>query len=234
MTRILVVDDDPGLQDVFATVLDEEGYTVQVTDNGQGLSPGSTNGTIVKEGVGLANTQARLKQLYGDNHRLDLANTARGGLTVILEVEVTPEFALPSIEKITVKRPKLEATDERLNLAVENLRKYFGNWHDSTEPATDADTITADVKVTSEDGTVIAEQPQVSLQAKPGSIGGVRFEDMGEKLVGSTIVREGEIPCPTWGEKNSAPRDIRKSEEPLEQAVEQNHPRHALFMAAGR
>jgi two-component system LytT family sensor kinase len=59
---------------------------VQVTDNGQGLSPGSTNGTIVKEGVGLANTQARLKQLYGDDHRLDLANTTRGGLTVILEI----------------------------------------------------------------------------------------------------------------------------------------------------
>jgi two-component system, LytTR family, sensor kinase len=59
---------------------------VQVTDNGQGLSPDSTNGTIVKEGVGLANTQARLKQLYGDDHRLDLANTAKGGLTVILEI----------------------------------------------------------------------------------------------------------------------------------------------------
>jgi LytS/YehU family sensor histidine kinase len=59
---------------------------VQVTDKGQGLSPGSTNGTIVKEGVGLANTQARLKQLYGDDHRLDLANTAKGGLTVILEI----------------------------------------------------------------------------------------------------------------------------------------------------
>ena len=58
-----------------------------------------------------------------------------GSLTVSIEVEVTPEFALPSIEKIAVKRPKLEANEERLNLAVENLRKYFGNWHDTTEPA---------------------------------------------------------------------------------------------------
>ncbi|HJZ66653.1 MAG TPA: sensor histidine kinase, partial [Blastocatellia bacterium] len=46
----------------------------------------SNSGTIVKEGVGLANTQARLKQLYGDDHRLDLANVASGGLTVILEI----------------------------------------------------------------------------------------------------------------------------------------------------
>lgn len=59
---------------------------VQVTDNGPGLSSDSNSGSIVKAGVGLANTQARLKQLYGDEHRLDLANAASGGLTVILEI----------------------------------------------------------------------------------------------------------------------------------------------------
>jgi signal transduction histidine kinase len=59
---------------------------VQVTDNGPGLPSNSNSGTIVKEGVGLANTQARLKQLYGDDHRLYLSNTARGGLTVLLEI----------------------------------------------------------------------------------------------------------------------------------------------------
>ncbi len=121
-----------------------------------------------------------------------------GNMTVSVEVEVTPEFALPSIEKIVVKKPKLEANDERLNLAVENLRKYFGHWHDSKEPAKDTDTITGDVKVTGEDGTVIAEQPQVSLSAKPGSIAGVRFEDLGEKLtgstIGSTVTLEGSAP----------------------------------------
>lgn len=59
---------------------------VQVTDNGPGLPSDSNTGSIVKAGVGLANTQARLKQLYGDQHRLDLSNAASGGLTVILEI----------------------------------------------------------------------------------------------------------------------------------------------------
>jgi len=59
---------------------------VQVTDNGPGISSNSNTGTIVREGVGLANTQARLKQLYGENHRLDLSNAATGGLTVLLEI----------------------------------------------------------------------------------------------------------------------------------------------------
>jgi sensor histidine kinase YesM len=59
---------------------------VQVSDNGPGLSSDSNSGSIVKVGVGLANTQARLKQLYGDEHRLDLTNATSGGLTVILEI----------------------------------------------------------------------------------------------------------------------------------------------------
>ncbi|MEK6408187.1 MAG: histidine kinase [Acidobacteriota bacterium] len=59
---------------------------VQVTDNGPGIPSASNTGAIIKEGVGLANTQARLKQLYGNDHRLDLSNAAGGGLTVILEI----------------------------------------------------------------------------------------------------------------------------------------------------
>jgi hypothetical protein len=59
---------------------------VQITDNGPGLAANGDSGRIVKEGVGLANTQARLQQLYGSGSRLDLANTARGGLSVTLEI----------------------------------------------------------------------------------------------------------------------------------------------------
>jgi two-component system LytT family sensor kinase len=59
---------------------------VQVTDNGPGLPSNGNTGRILKEGIGLSNTQARLQQLYGAQQRLDLANTAKGGLTVTLEI----------------------------------------------------------------------------------------------------------------------------------------------------
>ncbi|HVX86716.1 MAG TPA: trigger factor [Phycisphaerae bacterium] len=122
-----------------------------------------------------------------------------GPMTVNVEVEVTPEFALPAIEKIAVKKPKLEANETRQNLALENLRKYFGHWHDSTEPITENDTVATDVKVTAtEDNALLAEQPNVSLAVKPGSIAGVRFEDLGEKLkgksIGDTVTLEGNLP----------------------------------------
>jgi two-component system LytT family sensor kinase len=56
---------------------------VQVRDNGPGLSAAAGS---VREGVGLANTRARLAQLYGDGDRLRLSNAPEGGLVVTLEI----------------------------------------------------------------------------------------------------------------------------------------------------
>jgi trigger factor len=131
-----------------------------------------------------------------DLSKVELPET--GPLTVTVEVEVTPEFALPSLEKIAVKKPKLEANDERLNLAINNLQKHFGHWHNSTEPAKENDAVTCDVKVTLEDGTVIADQPSVQFLVKEGNIAGIHFADLGTKLTGSkpdtTVTLEGNLP----------------------------------------
>lgn len=59
---------------------------VEVQDNGNGLTADS-NG---KSGVGLANTRARLKQLYGNDHRFELENVLEGGLLVTIEIPVNP------------------------------------------------------------------------------------------------------------------------------------------------
>jgi trigger factor len=119
-------------------------------------------------------------------------------MQVAVEVEIAPEFELPNIEKIAVKRPILEANEDRLNLAVDNLRKYFGHWHDKTEPSAEGDTLVADVKVTTGDGTVIAEQPAVSFPVKEGNILGMEFKDLGEKLTGKKtgdeVTLENTIP----------------------------------------
>lgn len=51
-----------------------------VRDNGAGLPPGGFS----REGIGLANTRERLRELYGDRHRFELANAEGGGLEVRL------------------------------------------------------------------------------------------------------------------------------------------------------
>lgn len=55
---------------------------LQVQDNGPGLPRAGAQ----KEGLGLANTRARLQQLYGAAQRLVLREAATGGLLVSLEI----------------------------------------------------------------------------------------------------------------------------------------------------
>jgi two-component sensor histidine kinase len=58
--------------------------TLAVEDDGPGLSlEGSTNGGT---GIGLRNTRARLAQLYPEDHRFQLAESAHGGLRVEIEI----------------------------------------------------------------------------------------------------------------------------------------------------
>ena len=56
---------------------------MKVQDDGPGLAPSSPSQT---RGIGLANTRARLKQLYGDAARLSVENEEQGGVvaTVVL------------------------------------------------------------------------------------------------------------------------------------------------------
>ena len=71
-----------------------ERLDLRIRDDGPGLPEGSE--TALRAGVGLANTQARLEQLYGSNHRFDLRNRPEGGLEVALEIpfRLRPETAL--------------------------------------------------------------------------------------------------------------------------------------------
>jgi len=51
-----------------------------VRDNGNGLASGGT------EGIGLSNTRSRLRHLYGDNYKFELASPDGGGLEARIEI----------------------------------------------------------------------------------------------------------------------------------------------------
>jgi sensor histidine kinase YesM len=59
-----------------------------VRDNGAGLPAGG----FTREGIGLGNTRARLRELYGERHRFELTNHSDGGLVVRV---MLPEPSLP-------------------------------------------------------------------------------------------------------------------------------------------
>lgn len=59
-----------------------ERLVIEVRDNGPGLGEEG----MKREGIGLANTRARLEQLYGANHRFELSGAEEGGVLVWLEL----------------------------------------------------------------------------------------------------------------------------------------------------
>jgi signal transduction histidine kinase len=61
---------------------------IEVRDNGVGLPPKWRLDDVT--GVGLRNTQARLRQRYGDEHHFELHSPPEGGTAVILEIPYQP------------------------------------------------------------------------------------------------------------------------------------------------
>lgn len=60
---------------------------LQVSDNGPGLlAEGEARAKASGNGVGLANTRARLQNLYGGDCRFEMSNDPRGGLVVSIEI----------------------------------------------------------------------------------------------------------------------------------------------------
>ena len=61
---------------------------LEIRDDGPGL-PGESDGSEGTGGIGLANTRARLEQLYGARHRFELCDAVGGGLAVNLAIPLS-------------------------------------------------------------------------------------------------------------------------------------------------
>jgi LytS/YehU family sensor histidine kinase len=59
---------------------------LQVSDDGAGINAGSLNGNGRKEGVGLANTRARLARVYGEEHHFALEAAPEHGTQATIEI----------------------------------------------------------------------------------------------------------------------------------------------------
>ena len=66
---------------------------LQIEDNGRGINSNGKGVHIIKEGLGIANTRARLEQLYGASYRFDLHNAGAGGFIVTMEIPLKVEAA---------------------------------------------------------------------------------------------------------------------------------------------
>jgi len=72
---------------------------LRVQDNGPGLQVTDQSSIRIKEGLGLANTRARLQQMYGSAHAFDMSDVPEGGLRVTIDIPFETAHAARGLEE---------------------------------------------------------------------------------------------------------------------------------------
>ncbi|WP_337173896.1 trigger factor [Paludisphaera sp.] len=126
--------------------------------------------------------------------KLDVAAIAlpdEGPLTFDMEVEVRPEFAIPSYQGLKVKRPVRNISDKDVDLQYDRFLERYARVVPRLEGGAEiGDYVTADLSFVRDDGSVINEVKEIQFRLQPE----LRFQDgrvpeMGKALVG---VKPGE------------------------------------------
>ncbi len=139
---------------------------------------------LLGESIGAAIEKSNLSMLGEPDLDLDKIELPdQGDMTFSFEVEVAPEFELPSLDNIAVSKPVIEINEDRVNQQLEQWRQSAARFEATEEGALAGDVVTADVKVTGEgiDEHVHKDQP---LRVAPGQIEGLPLVDLADKLAG--------------------------------------------------
>ena len=110
-----------------------------------------------------------------------------GPLKFDFQVEVRPEFDLPELEGIPVKKTKLEVTDEQVDREIEQLRRYSGLWAPREDGEVELDDqIIADVILKADDAEEEEKLDNIQIHVRPnGFVGAIPVEKLDELLVGT-------------------------------------------------
>ncbi|HYE03677.1 MAG TPA: trigger factor [Phycisphaerales bacterium] len=102
-----------------------------------------------------------------------------------VEVEVSPEFTLPSLEGIAVRKPMLEVTDEMVEQELTRLRTHEGDLQQQEAPAP-GDYLTGHGQIVGPDEAVHLDIADAVIQVPPdggsGMILGILVPDFGKQL----------------------------------------------------
>ncbi|HEY8751293.1 MAG TPA: trigger factor [Tepidisphaeraceae bacterium] len=105
-------------------------------------------------------------------------------ITYSFTVEVQPEFTLPDVSSLKVRKPKIEIKEENVDQAMRNLREQQGVLAPVEDRGVEEnDYLTADVHV-QVDGNVVAHQHDSQLVVRPGRLAGIQIDDLVAQLTG--------------------------------------------------
>jgi trigger factor len=120
-----------------------------------------------------------------DVEKIELPET--GSMKFEFEVEVKPEFKLPKLEGIDIKKAKFVVTDDQVAAEIEQLQKYAGMWTPREKGKVELDDqIIADAIIKTEgiDEEQKLDNEQIFVR-KQGFVADVPVENLDEHLVGA-------------------------------------------------
>jgi trigger factor len=139
---------------------------------------------MVAEAVAPAIEKAGLKTLGEPEIDLDgIALPEAGDLSFSFEVEVVPEFDLPALEGIEVRKQAVEMTDQRVEDYLQQVRLSRAHYEDTDKAAAEGDVVLAGATISGE-GLTPVERHGLTLRVAPGQIEGLPLVDLGKALVG--------------------------------------------------
>src|SRR5688572_26635917 len=107
-----------------------------------------------------------------------------GSLSYSFEVEVQPDIKLPELNRLKVKKPKIDVSDENVQQALTNLREQQGTLVPVEDRgAQEKDYLIADVHV-KVGGNIVAHQHDAQIVARPGRLAGIQIDDLVTRLDG--------------------------------------------------
>lgn len=141
---------------------------------------------LVGESLGKAADKVKLTVMGEPKLDLDAIELPeKGDMSYSVEVEVAPEFELPTLKGIPIQRPKVEITEARVDEALNRLRVRDARYEDSEGPAEAWDVVEATARL---HGEGIAEVTRdVTLRVAPGQIEGLPLVDLGKDLAGKKV-----------------------------------------------
>lgn len=107
-----------------------------------------------------------------------------GAMNFSFSVEVQPEFTIPDLKGIKIKKPKVAVSDENVEQAMTNLKEQQGSLvpiEDRGVETKDFLTVDLHAKV---DGNIVAHQHDAQIVARPGRLMGIQIDDLDKKLEG--------------------------------------------------
>jgi trigger factor len=141
---------------------------------------------LVGEAIGTVMEDEDLKTIGEPELELDDIEVPDSGeMEISFEIEVAPEFELPELEGIEVRKPEEEVSDEKVDEYIDQMMQSMAKYVDSEEPAGKGDMVVAAAKLTNDELEEPIERPGLSLRVAPGQIEGIPIVDLGDTLEGS-------------------------------------------------